>query len=132
MIFIIWNVSAGGFHHNWSCLSWTNCYQNLAVSSNHPLHFNHVLYKYFLGNQLLMFDMCIIFKNTSMQRVSTKIIIRNYIFHTFLVYKGKTIPRRFYFIFIFKTFFSQHLMSGCDCWGPDGRLDTKIEQSYEL
>ena len=29
---------------------------------------------------------------------------------------------------VFKQFFSQHWMSGCDCWGPDGRLDTKIGQ----
>ena len=25
-----------------------------------------------------------------------------------------------------KQFFSQNQMNGCDCWGPDGRLDTKI------
>ena len=23
--------------------------------------------------------------------------------------------------------FSQNLINGCDCWGPDGRLDTKID-----
>ena len=30
--------------------------------------------------------------------------------------------------FIFKQFFIQNRMNGCDCWGPDGRLDTKIDQ----
>ena len=28
-------------------------------------------------------------------------------------------------LFIFKQFFSQHRTNRCDCWGPDGRLDTK-------
>ena len=36
--------------------------------------------------------------------------------------------QRFNFLFIFKQFFSQNLMNGCDCWGPDGRLDTNIDQ----
>ena len=28
----------------------------------------------------------------------------------------------------FEKFVSQNRMNGCDCWGPDGRLDTKIDQ----
>jgi hypothetical protein len=31
-------------------------------------------------------------------------------------------------IFIFKQFFSQNLVNGCDCWGPDSHLDTKIDE----
>ena len=34
---------------------------------------------------------------------------------------------RFIF-FIFKQFFSQNWIDGCDCWGPDSRLDTKVVQ----
>ena len=34
----------------------------------------------------------------------------------------------FFNFLIFKRFFSQHWIAGCDCWGPDGRLDTKIDQ----
>ena len=34
-----------------------------------------------------------------------------------------------YFIFFsFIQFYSQNRISGCDCWGPDGRLDTKINK----
>jgi hypothetical protein len=29
---------------------------------------------------------------------------------------------------IFKFLFSQNRLNGCDCRGPDGRLDTKISQ----
>jgi hypothetical protein len=38
------------------------------------------------------------------------------------------LPKRFSIFFIFKQFFSKKRMHGCDCWGPDGRLDTKIDQ----
>ena len=41
--------------------------------------------------------------------------------------KGKFCWHIFYF-FIFKQIFNQNLMTGCDCWGSDGRLDTKIDQ----
>ena len=34
----------------------------------------------------------------------------------------------FFKFFIFKQFLSQNPMNGCDCWGPDGRLDTKISE----
>ena len=34
----------------------------------------------------------------------------------------------FFIFFIFKPFFSQHRMNGCEYWGPDGRLDTRIDQ----
>ena len=34
----------------------------------------------------------------------------------------------FLIFFIFKQIFNQNLMTGCDCWGPDGRLDTKIDK----
>ena len=34
----------------------------------------------------------------------------------------------FLHFFIFKKFFSQNRINGCDCCGPDGRLDTKIDQ----
>ena len=44
------------------------------------LRFTHVLYKYFLGNQLLLFDLVVIFKNTYIQRVSTEKILRKLIF----------------------------------------------------
>ena len=30
--------------------------------------------------------------------------------------------------FIFKQFFIQNRMNGCDCWVPDSRLDTKIDK----
>jgi hypothetical protein len=33
----------------------------------------------------------------------------------------------FLFFFILKQFFSQNRINGCDCWSPDGRLDTKID-----
>jgi hypothetical protein len=34
----------------------------------------------------------------------------------------------FFNFLVFKQFVSQHRIDGCDCWGPDGRLDTKINQ----
>ena len=33
----------------------------------------------------------------------------------------------FFTFFTFKHFLSQKRMTGCDYWGPDGRLDTKID-----
>ena len=42
--------------------------------------FTHVLYKYFLGNPLLLSDLVVIFKNTYIQRVSTEKIRRKLIF----------------------------------------------------
>ena len=45
-----------------------------------------------------------------------------------MIYKGKKFPTGFTIFFIFKQLFSQHRMNRCDCWGPDGRLDTKIDQ----
>jgi hypothetical protein len=42
------------------------------------------------------------------------------------IYKGKKFPTHFSFFFSFILFYSQNWMNGCDCWGPDGRLDTKI------
>ena len=46
----------------------------------------------------------------------------------FKIYKGKKIPTCFLFFFISKQFFSQNWMNGCDCIGPDGHLDTKIDE----
>ena len=34
----------------------------------------------------------------------------------------------FFNFVIVKEFVSKNLMNGCDCCGPDGRLDTKISQ----
>ena len=41
--------------------------------------------------------------------------------------KGKKFRDVFNF-FIFKQFSTQNRMTGCDCWGPDGRLDTKVDK----
>ena len=41
--------------------------------------------------------------------------------------KGNFFRHLFHF-FCFIQFFGQNRMNGCDCWGPDGRLDTKIDQ----
>ena len=49
------------------------------------LRFIHVLYKYFLGNQRLLFDLVVILKNTQMQKVSTKKSSNNFIFRIFVV-----------------------------------------------
>ena len=55
------------------------------------------------------------FLHTKIQRISK-------------IYKGKKISDKFFTFIIFKQFVSQHRMNGCDCWCPDGRLDTNIDQ----
>ena len=44
------------------------------------------------------------------------------------MYKGKKFPTHFSIFFILKQIFHWNRMNGCDCWGSDGRLDTKIDQ----
>ena len=46
----------------------------------------------------------------------------------FRIYKGKKFPTFFSFFYICKEFISQNRMNRCNCCGPDGRLDTKIDQ----
>ena len=41
--------------------------------------------------------------------------------------KGKN-SGTFFNFFIIKKFFHKNQINGCDCWGSDGRLDTKIDQ----
>ena len=45
----------------------------------------------------------------------------------FKIYKGKFFSKHLFFIFIFKQLSSQHRMNRCEYWGPDGRLDTKVD-----
>ena len=46
----------------------------------------------------------------------------------FKIYKGEIISDTYFNFFTFIKFSSQNRMNVCDCWGPDGRLDTKIDQ----
>ena len=46
----------------------------------------------------------------------------------FKIYKGKFSHPFFYLFFVWKQLLCQNRMHGCDCWGPDGHLDTKIDQ----
>ena len=44
------------------------------------------------------------------------------------MHNGKKNSSRFSIFFIFEQFFSPNRTTGCNCRGPDGRLDTKIDK----